>query len=106
MNNNYCDCADGSDEPLTSACAGVLAAPSFQCHGSGFLNVTIPLSRVQDGVCDCCDGEDEVGSPFFPADSGSDSYSSSVCPNRCSESLSELKTETLLAYKQISGWLY
>jgi hypothetical protein len=96
INDNYCDSADGSDEPNTSACAGVSKAPAFYCSGSGFLNVTIPLSRVQDGVCDCCDGEDEAGSPFFGVET-------TPCPQRCADQLLELKTETLAAYKHISG---
>lgn len=95
-NDNYCDLPDGSDEPDTSACAGVKAAPEFFCSGSGFLNITIPVSRVQDGVCDCCDGEDEVGSPFFAG-------GSTQCPQTCSHRLLELKAETLATYKHISG---
>jgi hypothetical protein len=57
LNDDYCDCSDGRDEPLTSACSHVLVQiGSFTCvDGSG----TIFASRVGDGVKDCADGSDE-----------------------------------------------
>ncbi|CAI5738326.1 unnamed protein product [Hyaloperonospora brassicae] len=60
LNDNYCDCADGSDEPGTSACSHTKAV--FHCENAGFFATDLPTSRVNDGVCDCCDGSDEYAS--------------------------------------------
>lgn len=62
INDDYCDCADGLDEALTSACATVQASARmlFRCENAGYESRHIALSRVGDSICDCCDGSDEA----------------------------------------------
>ncbi|RDY14840.1 Glucosidase 2 subunit beta, partial [Mucuna pruriens] len=68
LNDDFCDCADGTDEPGTSACPG----GKFFCRNAGHASVYLFSSRVNDGICDCCDGTDE--------------YDGQVkCPNTCWE---------------------
>ncbi|THH03418.1 hypothetical protein EW146_g10448, partial [Bondarzewia mesenterica] len=65
VNDDYCDCADRSDEPGTGACPDTL----FYCKSEGHICASIPSSRVNDEICvlvprqavehDCCDGLDE-----------------------------------------------
>jgi protein kinase C substrate 80K-H len=51
----------GQDEPGTSACSALHPASQFYCVNKGHRGQWIPSSRVDDGVCDCCDGSDESG---------------------------------------------
>ncbi|CAE7249191.1 unnamed protein product [Symbiodinium natans] len=60
VNDDYCDCPDGSDEPGTSACSGLPgpALPGFACTWSGGApERLVRLGAVNDGICDCCNGE-------------------------------------------------
>lgn len=56
INDNYCDCVDGSDEPGSSACSG----GSFYCSNRGHKARILSSTFVDDGICDCCDGSDEA----------------------------------------------
>jgi hypothetical protein len=57
LNDDYCDCSDGSDELLTSACSHILVGQHiFECD----LNKkSIYASRISDGIYDCKDQADE-----------------------------------------------
>ncbi|KAG2388658.1 hypothetical protein C9374_000097 [Naegleria lovaniensis] len=83
VNDNYCDCKDGSDEPGTSACSNAVLSfnsdTKFYCKNKYFKPQYISHSKVNDGVCDCCDGSDEnFASTFGEA-------SMNVCEDTCKE---------------------
>lgn len=66
LNDDFCDCIDGTDEPGTSACP----AAKFYCRNVGSTPKFIYSSRVNDYFCDCCDGSDEYDGRL-------------KCPNTC-----------------------
>ena len=55
LNDNYCDCEDGSDENQTNACIN----GKYYCRNYLFFPKIISTSKLNDGICDCCDGSDE-----------------------------------------------
>ncbi|XP_014666333.1 PREDICTED: LOW QUALITY PROTEIN: glucosidase 2 subunit beta-like [Priapulus caudatus] len=64
LNDNYCDCDDGSDEPSTSACESA----RFYCdYQPADWPLVLRSNRVNDGICDCCDGSDEWDYTELPA---------------------------------------
>ncbi len=83
-NDDYCD--TGNDEMGSSACSG-RSKKKFICTGSEYVKQEIFLSRVHDGVCDCCSGADEVGGLV-------------ECPNTCAE-LEKSEKERIAREKQV-----
>lgn len=66
LNDDFCDCVDGTDEPGTSACP----RGKFYCRNLGSQPRFLFSSHVNDHICDCCDGSDEYDGVIS-------------CPNTC-----------------------
>ncbi|XP_009394818.2 glucosidase 2 subunit beta isoform X1 [Musa acuminata AAA Group] len=87
LNDGFCDCPDGTDEPgalFLLLDLGTSACPEskFYCRNLGAKPEFVFSSRVNDYICDCCDGSDE--------------YHSGVhCPNTCrkDQNVSEESTD-------------
>lgn len=75
INDGFCDCPDGSDEPATHACPYAANEPlMFYCENKGFFPRLLERHKLNDGVCDydiCCDGSDE--------------WISRLCPDKCEQ---------------------
>ncbi|XP_046337021.1 glucosidase 2 subunit beta-like isoform X1 [Haliotis rufescens] len=84
VNDDYCDCDDGTDEPGTAACPNM----KFFCQNRGHVAEDILSSRVNDGICDCCDGSDEYQQEKIQ------------CTNTCDE-LGRKRREDLLREKEL-----
>lgn len=85
MNDDYCDCdsAVQSDEPSTSACGNARFFCAFQLELSvdSLSAKSIPSSRVDDGIVDCCDASDEYSSVY-----SQDKQRRAIQDNRSSQS--------------------
>ncbi|CCG20646.1 hypothetical protein CORT_0A02550 [Candida orthopsilosis Co 90-125] len=90
INDDVCDCPDGSDEPGTNACPN--PPFKFYCRNEGHFPNYIDQFKLNDGVCDydlCCDGSDE--------------YKLGGCENKCNEihrQFAEYKSEKLAFMKK------
>ena len=103
INDDYCDCENNMDEPGTSACSDGNTNTDttqtqgrdednqlFYCLNKGAHPIRIYRSRINDGVCDCCDGTDE-----------SQTIGTSSCANTCQEDGQTYRDERKLRASQV-----
>ncbi|KAK2943057.1 putative Glucosidase II beta subunit [Blattamonas nauphoetae] len=62
VNDDHCDCADCSDEPGTSAGN----SNRFWCPIDNHIGYFISSTQVNDGIVDCCGGNDEESVSLSP----------------------------------------
>ncbi|KAF2144916.1 uncharacterized protein K452DRAFT_284297 [Aplosporella prunicola CBS 121167] len=114
INDDYCDCPDGSDEPGTAACSYLsplsphsadditsddinttIALPGFYCKNKGHIPSYVPFTSVNDGICDyqaCCDGSDEW-----------EGVGGVKCPDKCKEIGKEWRAQDEQRQKSLSA---
>ncbi|KAJ7562954.1 hypothetical protein O6H91_03G090200 [Diphasiastrum complanatum] len=88
LNDNFCDCTDGTDEPGTSACP----ESRFYCKSAESGTENLFSSRVNDGICDCCDGSDEYDSTIS-------------CLNTCQDEEENLSMDSKKKLEVLAGKL-
>ena len=90
LNDDYCDCGD--DELQSNACSLFTGGRLFHCTDSSLFKQTLFLSRVGDGICDCCNGSDEIHAKRI------------LCPNVCDVIGAEISAETKInTEKRLKG---
>ena len=80
VNDGFCDCPDGTDEPGSNACGHLLGtsipeAALFHCADGKH---ALHTSMVDDGVCDCEDASDEQQACTRVAHNGALGFSSAL----------------------------
>ena len=91
LNDDFCDCKDGSDEFGSAACSTVsLDGGRFYCDNFPSRPRYLYSSRVHDLICDCCDGSDERPG---------------LCPNTCETEGQALIEARALAVNSVTDGL-